>query len=175
MGGIGSTCWLGHRKKTTVEACLVLDLSCVGRELRLSTGGRRSGTLTWVQPKTGEPLATCRFDADTTDRLRASLTLHYQQPGGGPMRLHERLTTMVPRFGGLQWLGYCPQGCGRRTRKLYLPPGELTFACRICHSLTYKSCQQAHRFDRGSYAAVAKMMGMTPQQLQGCVMRGRRR
>ncbi len=32
----------------------------------------------------------------------------------------------------------CPV-CGRRVRQLYLPPGELHFACRCCHKLSYDS------------------------------------
>ena len=31
--------------------------------------------------------------------------------------------------------------------KLYLPPGERRFGCRRCHSLTYKSSQESHRYD----------------------------
>lgn len=32
--------------------------------------------------------------------------------------------------------------CGRRVGKLYLPPGEDRFACRVCHNLTYRSCKE---------------------------------
>ncbi len=32
--------------------------------------------------------------------------------------------------------------CGRRVGKLYRPPGEIYFSCRICHDLTYRACKE---------------------------------
>lgn len=44
---------------------------------------------------------------------------------------------------GVRWWFACPlQGCGRRTRMLYLPPGESFFGCRSCHNLTYLQTQR---------------------------------
>ena len=48
------------------------------------------------------------------------------------------LETTQPRFGGLRWWGRCPLAvsgvaCRRRVAKLYLPPGERYFGCRVCH------------------------------------------
>jgi hypothetical protein len=37
--------------------------------------------------------------------------------------------------------------CGRRAGKLYLPPGGRYFGCRLCHGLTYTSCQESHKYD----------------------------
>ena len=50
-------------------------------------------------------------------------------------------------FGGVRWWFICSlvvEGahCGRRVRKLYLPPGARYFGCRTCHNLTYKSAQE---------------------------------
>jgi hypothetical protein len=56
------------------------------------------------------------------------------------------ITSTPTRIGGPRhWFG-CPirhrgRSCGRRVKKLYLPPGEQVFGCRICHDLTYKSVQ----------------------------------
>ena len=41
--------------------------------------------------------------------------------------------------GGRRWL-LCPR-CFRRVAKLYRPPDEVLFACRLCHELTYRSTQ----------------------------------
>ena len=38
--------------------------------------------------------------------------------------------------------------CGRRAGKLYLPPVAKYFGCRLCHDLTYPSCQKAQRAER---------------------------
>jgi hypothetical protein len=48
--------------------------------------------------------------------------------------------------GGLRWWFICPgmidgKRCGRRVRKLYLPPGRLYFGCRHCYDLAYMSSQ----------------------------------
>lgn len=64
-----------------------------------------------------------------------------------------------PLVGGLRWWVWCP-GCLTRRRILYYPAGGPRFACRLCHGLTYRSSQEAHRFDRGIYAAVARDFGI---------------
>jgi hypothetical protein len=171
MGGIGSTRWLAHRKKRTVEACLSLDISQLARQLGFSAGYQGSVTLTWVQPNTDEAFASCAADVDTATPAAADLTLRYQRPGEMRVRLQIRLVTTTPFYGGLQWWAVCPCGCDRRVRKLYLPPGEPSFGCRHCHDLTYRSCQQAHQYDRGTHAIVARMMGLEPTALRTMVQR----
>ena len=46
------------------------------------------------------------------------------------------LTTTVLHSGGLRWWFVCPR-CDRRAAKLYLPPGEQQFGCRMCYDLVY--------------------------------------
>lgn len=52
-----------------------------------------------------------------------------------------------------------PRGvrCGRRVRKLYLPPGGRYFGCRHCYRLTYTSCQESHQYDRLINTIAAEM------------------
>jgi len=38
--------------------------------------------------------------------------------------------------------------CGKLAGRLYLPPGQQIFACRLCHNLTYRSVQ---RHDQRKY------------------------
>jgi hypothetical protein len=57
------------------------------------------------------------------------------------------ITTTRPRIGGVRYWFRCPvehdrKPCGRRVKKLYLPPGEQIFGCRHCYDLTYRSCQK---------------------------------
>lgn len=47
-------------------------------------------------------------------------------------------------FGGVRWWFSCPR-CGRRCAKLYLPRAS-AFLCRMCHDLTYESCQEGMAF-----------------------------
>jgi len=56
------------------------------------------------------------------------------------------ITTTRPPIGGVRYWFRCPvehdrKPCGRRVKKLYLPP-EQVFGCRECHDLTYRSIQK---------------------------------
>jgi len=50
------------------------------------------------------------------------------------------ITTTHLRFGGRRFWFQCE--CGRRCGRLYLPPGQHVFRCRICNNLTYRSAQE---------------------------------
>lgn len=63
------------------------------------------------------------------------------------------LQSWKPRFGGKAFWLLCPR-CGRKCRKLFTPPGVARYQCRQCWGLTYESSQDAHRWDRGSAAAM---------------------
>ena len=45
--------------------------------------------------------------------------------------------------GGRLWL-LCAD-CERRVRILYRPPSRYRFLCRICHNLSYESCNRSRR------------------------------
>lgn len=69
----------------------------------------------------------------------------------GAERQVVELRVWRPRFGGTGWRIICPC-CHRMCMKLYRPStclGHL-FRCRRCWGLSYRSCQEAHRWDRGS-------------------------
>jgi hypothetical protein len=70
---------------------------------------------------------------------------------------------LEPRGGCQGCWGRCPlAGCGRRVARLYLPDGCRYFGCRVCHRLTYVSCQQSHRRTdtlAGEIRELGKLMG----------------
>jgi hypothetical protein len=79
------------------------------------------------------------------ERFVNELDLH-KAWGSGAITTTPHSTTRLHR-GGLLWWFLCPvplgRGCcGRRVRKLYLPPGGHYFGCRDCHNLTYRSAQE---------------------------------
>ncbi len=50
----------------------------------------------------------------------------------------------LPTYGGLKWWFICPlvvnnRACGRRVRKLFMPPGGSFYGCRHCYELRYRS------------------------------------
>src|SRR5262245_21909131 len=118
MGGIGSTRWLGYRKKCTVEASLSLDISHLVRTLRRRGMCSNAGTVAWVHPRTNAPLGSCAYELETTHSEYAWLCLRYHcQSAGGepaPVKVQVMLTTTHQFFGGLRWWGICLLDCGRR-------------------------------------------------------------
>lgn len=75
------------------------------------------------------------------------------------MRIPVRIETTISNFGGLRYWGACPD-CGRRVRKLYVPPGGRRFSCRTCLDLTYESAQKAPRLD-GLHRLTGRCLGCT--------------
>lgn len=118
MGGVGSGRYRWRQRATTVEECWVLALRTVG------------GSPTFVLSVPGQDVEPA----------------HVACPG------HVALTTTRPHFGGVRWLFRCPAvhegaSCNRRVARLYAMNCDAApFACRQCHGLTYRSCQQTHRW-----------------------------
>jgi hypothetical protein len=147
-----------HRiARLTVEECLTFDVGSLKQALKCvdfpANSGEIcwSGTMTWAgqygQLEAGlfylvgrteiEGLAVL-VDAEHTTAFPASVRL----PGDYVIRI----TTTRPRIGGVRYWFRRPvehdgKPCGRRVKKLYLPPDKEIFGCRYCHDLTYRSCQ----------------------------------
>jgi hypothetical protein len=82
-----------------------------------------------------------------------TITLQYPGPRGEEVELPILVHSTPTQFGGERWWFSCPATpggvpCDRRVDKLFLPRGEEYFACRNCHGLTYRSCQEAHYSER---------------------------
>jgi len=169
MGGPGSGShyhWWRDGKKTTVGACRSLDACHWSREGSLKPGVLQTGGWAWY---TGEApakeTASIGYEICTLNDRPPWVRLFYTVTSTNE-RIDYRvlLTTTRPRFGGLRWWFLCPlslngRACGRRVRKLYLPPGSHYFGCRHCFNLTYTSTQESHRFDR-VYRVLAGNIGM---------------
>lgn len=132
MGGYGS----GRRgTRATMEECLSVDANFYARRGMFKPGGKwgisrwsrgdhetgSCGVLTMID----ENQAVCVFQYN--DRKKAV-----------------NLSAYVPGFGGKRYFFLCPV-CGRRMRTLHFRGEEI--ACRICHGLTYTSCNESHKFD----------------------------
>jgi hypothetical protein len=166
MGGYGSG---NHEtrpaRKTTVEECRSLDVTLWVRQGIIKAGVRQKGVCRW-EGRDG-PLFSIDLEVRTTDMGRPVVVLAYTHLYGGEPRQERyqvRLTTTVPRFGGIRWWFVCPlvrcgRPCGRRVGKLYLPPGGRYFGCRHCYCLSYTSSQESRKYD-GPYRRLARDMGM---------------
>jgi hypothetical protein len=148
MGGTGSgNWWRWQGRKSTVEESLSLAM----KDFRRRLYSNAAGTFTWTWAGGGKSsigyFVTWNCDAPTA-------TLHYRWRDREDVRIPVLLEATPTQFGGRRWWFICPLivrgiACNRRAGKLYLPPGAKYFGCRKCHDLTYRSCQEAHKDERG--------------------------
>ena len=118
-----------------LEASRTIDVNALARRGALPPGGGSTGSLAWRDQAPGL-VTQVSFSAETWDLKASHLTLHYSSARTGePVHDRIRLAVTVPTGGGIRWWFQC--SCGRRCAKLYLPPGETGFRCRLCHRLTY--------------------------------------
>lgn len=128
MGGYGS----GRRgTRLTTEDCHQVDANNFAKWLYFRPGVT-SGIIKW--PRGGSYSVRAIIDEKS-----ASCVFHYAD--------RTALVTLcwyTPGYGGRRYLFKCPK-CGRRMRTLFFKGGEI--ACRICHDLTYKSCNKSHCYE----------------------------
>jgi len=94
----------------------------------------------------------CAYEVDTDQSNSAVTLVHTDADGERTVKYRIQLTTTRPNFGGLRWWFLCPltrngNQCGRRVAKLYYRNEPNCFACRRCHNLTYRSCQESRLND----------------------------
>jgi hypothetical protein len=136
-----------------VEECHSIDAVRLQREGILQAGHCVRGSWEWFNPTTGKCVSSIEYVVDTRYAAQPRLTLRYHCLAGNGIDTAQvntviRLVTTQPPLGGLRWWFTCPLmvngvPCGRRVRKLHRRARY--FGCRICHDLTYRSCQTAHQ------------------------------
>jgi hypothetical protein len=155
-----------HTKKLTVEACRVLDIHQWTRTKLVQADVRQTGAWAWVDAA-NVPMAAMAYVVDTRDMAAPTLTLTYTVL---PTRTHVHyvipLAIIPVHRGSIRWGWRCPlirdgAACHRRCEKLYLPPGGRYFGCRQCYNLSYRSCQESHKYDK-----LAQMTGLRPRQVR---------
>ena len=164
MGGYGSGRWGCGKSdaKTLVEDCRTLDMVRLVRDRSIRAYHRGNGTIIWS--RNGEKVASIGYEVNTGPN-DGTIRLHYTSERGGEEKIlldyTIPLTTIGFVAGGRQWWFRCNASrnngpsCGRRVRKLYLPPRGRVFACRHCHDLAYRSNRESRKWD-----GVLKELGM---------------
>jgi hypothetical protein len=143
MGGFGS----GRKlfKKQTVEDAICIDANWMATEKILQEGNFNDGGLSWFYE--GEaPFCSVNYEAHC-NLPDPFLRLHYIVDESERVDFKVFLKKIPAKFGGVHWYFICPSnGCDRLAIKLYIIVGLKYFVCRKCANLTYKSCQESHRF-----------------------------
>jgi hypothetical protein len=154
MGGFGSgNTEIRWHTKTVVESCRILDANRWMRDGALKAGIWVVGSVDWWRDREcKEQEASIGIEVYTKNGEAPSVRLFYDlTKTGESLDYYIRLQSTRPPWGGLRWWFTCPLvahglACNRRVGKLYLPPAGRYFGCRRCHDLTYRSCQQNHKF-----------------------------
>lgn len=143
MGGFGSGrgAW---RQTAIVEDCISIDACRWMREGIIRAGCRSSGAWCWTNSTTGEATASITYRIDAGVREGFAHLSYTVRATGKQVDYAVRLQATEPNYAGLRWWFTCPlftsgRACGRRARKLYLPPGAIYFGCRNCYRLGYRS------------------------------------
>lgn len=152
MGGLGSSRWQWHTKKTTVEECFRLSIYSLKSYLQPGI----SGTL--YSRIGNRAIAGIGFHVLGKEKPRS---IRFSHLAGMVSKLSEdtislvNLTSTPLPWGGERYWFVCPtDGCQRRIAWLYLPPHEKNFGCRHCYDLSYQS-QQENQWQRNFYKNLA--------------------
>jgi hypothetical protein len=129
----------------TVEDSLALDVSNVIRSRTLHDRLGVPLIHSWIGPG-GEERAKIRSWTQPVSGGGLVVFLDYTVGGKTSMRYTVQLSSSKCPRGRRYWF-HCPGArdgivCRRRVKLLHLPPDALRFACRECHNLTYRPCQQ---------------------------------
>lgn len=113
----------------------------------------QSGTITWSCQ--GQEIGSMEIEAKAKGSERY-LRVHYSHTNRrtGEKTDHDyniQLVSSPCNLGGKRWWFVCPLTvddipCGRRVGALYFAGGPY-LGCRHCYDLTYRSCQESHKFD----------------------------
>jgi hypothetical protein len=165
MGGMGSGRSTSYgSRKDTVEECREIDAVRFTREKIITPDAFKLGAWLWRDARTHETRSSIEYIANTRYGTPPYLQLRYTlTKTREPIAYKTWLTTTNLHWGGVRWWFLCPlttagRSCGRRVRKLYLPPGGKYFDCRHCYDLTYQSCRDSHKYD-GLINSMAASLG----------------
>lgn len=155
MGGPGSGYPIWKPRRATTESSLALDVRRLSRDH--SRFAEESHFVhTWHRPGTRVPSASVSVRVTNSRGPAPAVVLSYRTDGSEAAHVVTSIVALdrtTPFFGGSRWWFVCPT-CGRRAAILYARLGREEFLCRRCHGLTYRSCQNSHRFD-GLFVTIA--------------------
>ena len=146
-----------YNKKRVADGQLAISTKSLKEFGYLS---RRSGVIIWSRE--GEEIGSIGIKV-TVDQTTGTMLVNYNHTDwvtgeSEPLLYEVRLVTTACHFGCIRWWFKCPLvvnggPCWRRVGVLYLVGGYA--GCRACYGLTYKSCQDSHKYDR-----IAKLIGL---------------
>jgi hypothetical protein len=128
--------------RLTVEQCRCLDVAAMARDGVFASPSGSRWMAVW-RDRAGKPEEVLTYSVIARNRVVVGLEVNSHQTG----KYSVEIATTCPPFGGVRYWFRCPLGnnsvaCGRLVGRLYLPPGQAVFGCRLCYGLTYESTQR---------------------------------
>lgn len=141
-----------YKTKPTAEASCDLSIFRLKKRGMLSSGQTIEST-SWTNSMTGKT-TTVYFGIDLTNEPFMVLMYILTDRNGNEKTYNQTvwLTTTPCNLGGKRYWFLCPI-CDYRVGVLYLPRGDVRFACRHCNGITYDSrnrCTVAEEFGHTS-------------------------
>jgi len=142
-----------ERKKKTVDSQLSISVKKL-REWGYLSSHSISGTIRWSR-RDGWEIASIGIFVSFDGAKEGVMLLDSLYNKTERLSYEVKLETTRCHFGGIRWWFICPLSrdgipCGRRVGVLYVV-GKYA-GCRHCYNLTYKSCQDSHKFDRVAFS-----------------------
>lgn len=125
-----------------VEQCRALIVEAMQRDGVFASPSGTRWTINWLD-EYGNRNACLDYCVARSEGLWLHLS---RQMHDGPYRTElsgeQRIgiTSTRPHFAGKRYWFMCD--CGKRVGRLYLPPGQQVFRCRVCHNLIYRSARE---------------------------------
>ena len=158
-----------HRK-STVEEALDVTISKLKKRGMLE-GDHSVSVITWVNSLTGKE---SHVVADVHMTSEPYVEFIYIAPDREGNITHYNteasLVTTPCNLGGFRYWFACPM-CWRRVGGLYIAPGERSFMCRHCNSLSYHSRNESNVF--GILGITDRKMKKLQSEIKRWTWRGR--
>src|SRR4051794_22024053 len=122
---MGRGSWSSRR---TVEDCLAIPVEAFRRWGILDSPSGTAGTITWTTSRTGDEVGQIDY---VLQRVESGLAIRFRTHSAEQLieELAVPIITTPCHFGGKRFWFQCR--CGRRVGRLYIPPDQEAFGCRI--------------------------------------------
>jgi len=157
-----------HRKPTAEASC---DLTIFRlRKWGMLSSGQTTAKTSWTSSMTGKT-TTVSLLVDVTNEPFVILMYTLTDRDGNKTKYNPtvELTTTPCNFGGKRYWFLCPI-CYSRVGALYLPRGDVHFACRDCNDITYDS---RSRSSMALFGHTSRQIDKLRSQIKRWTWRGR--
>ena len=134
------------------------------------TSGQTTGKTSWTSSMTGK-ITTLLLLVDATDKPFVIFMYTLTDRDGNETKYDQTvpLETTPCNFGGKRYWFLCPV-CYSRVGALFLIPGDVSFGCRYCNNITYRS---RNRCNAEAFGHTSRQIDQLRSEIKRWTWRGR--